>query len=271
VRICLLASGSKGNAIYLEAGESRLLLDAGLSARQLEQRLALIGVAADSLHAVLVSHDHHDHSCGVGPLARRFKLPVFMNPQTRQALPKLGPLADHHEFDPGDIFQLRDLEIETIPLTHDASPTVGFVITTPEGKVGVVTDLGVATRLVAHRLQHCRILVLESNHDEDLLRDGPYPWHLKQRIRSRHGHLSNTDSAALLKDLLWTGLEGLFLAHLSETNNTPRHALAATNRVLDAQSLCSPELIVGSQASVSSCMVTAPGGCRTEAAGHDTK
>jgi len=271
VRVCLLASGSKGNAIYIETGATRLLLDAGLSARQLEHRLAQIGVAAESLHGVLVSHDHHDHSCGVGPLARRFRLPVFMNPQTRQALPKLGHLTDHREFDPGDTFQFRDLEIETIPLTHDASPTVGYLLTTDEGKLGIVTDLGVATRLVADRLQRCRILVLESNYDEDLLRDGPYPWHLKQRIRSRHGHLSNVDSAALLDGLLWEGLEGLFLAHLSETNNTPQHAVTAARQVLDRQSRCAPELIVGSQADISSCLITERGCCRLEALVHDLK
>lgn len=271
MRVCLLASGSKGNAIYIETGETRLLLDAGLSARQVGVRLAQIGVEADSLHGLLVSHEHNDHCCGVGPLSRKYRLPVFMNPQTRQALPKLGPIGDHREFDPGDTFCFRDLEIETIPLAHDATPTVGYLLNTPEGKVGVATDLGVATRLVADRLRHCRILILESNYDEELLRDGPYPWHLKQRIRSRHGHLSNNDSAALLDGLLWDGLEGLFLAHLSETNNTPQHAESAARQVLGRQSCCAPNLIVGSQAAVSSCLVTESAGCRLDTPRHDQR
>jgi len=253
VRVCLLASGSKGNSIYLESAETRLLLDAGLSGREIGLRLATIGVAAENLDALLVSHEHHDHSRGVGPLARRHKLPVFMHPLTRQALPQLGRLDDHREFEAGDTFGFRDLAIQTIPLTHDAASTVGYVIETPEGKIGVVTDLGIATRLVTDRLQGCRILVLESNHDEELLRDGPYPWHLKQRIRGNHGHLSNRASARLLQELLWEGLEAVFLAHLSETNNTPGHALGCAREVLDRQTLCRPQLFIGSQQAASGC------------------
>ena len=254
MRVCLLASGSKGNAIFIETPETGLLLDAGLSAKELNRRLEMIGSGADHLHGLLVSHEHQDHSRGIGPLSRRCKIPVFMHQKTRRALPRLGQIDDHREFNPGQRFQFRDLDIETIPLTHDAELTVGYVVSTPQGKIGVVTDLGLATRLVVDRLRGCRVLVLESNHDEDLLRDGPYPWHLKQRIKSQHGHLSNRDCSALLKELVWDGLEAVFLAHMSETNNTPAHALDCATEVLENQSVCRPLLILGSQEHVSQCL-----------------
>lgn len=255
MRICLLASGSKGNALYIESGETRLLLDAGLSLRGLKERLAAIEVDATQLDAILISHEHGDHCCGLGPIARGLKLPVCIDPASLTALGnKTGALPMVREFSAGDVIDFRDLHIETIPLTHDAESTVGFVIEGHEGRIGVATDLGIATRLVAQRLQGCRALVLEFNHDETLLRDGPYPWHLKQRIRSHHGHLSNEAGADLLDTLLWDGLEAVFLAHLSETNNTPQHALRAARAIVDRQSCCAPALFVGRQEIASICL-----------------
>jgi phosphoribosyl 1,2-cyclic phosphodiesterase len=254
VRICLLASGSKGNALYIESGETRLLLDAGLSLRGLKERLAAIKVDAAQLDAILVSHEHSDHCRGLGPIARGLKLPVCIDPTSLTALGnKTGALPVVREFSAGEVIDFRDLRIETIPLTHDAAATAGFVIASREGRIGVATDLGIATRLVVQRLQRCRALVLEFNHDETLLRDGPYPWPLKQRIRSQHGHLSNEAGAELLDSLLWDGLEAVFLGHLSETNNTPQHALSAARRTVDRQSCCAPELILGRQESATIC------------------
>lgn len=255
MRICLLASGSKGNALYIESGESRLLIDAGLSLRALKERLASTKVDAAQLDAILVSHEHGDHCRGLGPIARGLKLPVCIDPVSLAALDnKMGHLPIVREFSAGDVIDFRDLRIETIPLTHDAAATAGFVIESSEGRIGVATDLGIATRLVAQRLQRCRALILEFNHDETLLRDGPYPWHLKQRIRSQHGHLSNESGAELLDNLLWDGLEAVFLGHLSATNNTPQHALLAARRVLDRQNCCSPELYLGRQEVASCCI-----------------
>jgi phosphoribosyl 1,2-cyclic phosphodiesterase len=162
-------------------------------------------------------------------------------------MPALGRIDDLREFESGDFVHFRDLQVHAFPLTHDAAAPVGFTIETAEGKIGIATDLGVATRLVADRLKGCRVLILESNHDEEMLRDGPYPWPLKQRIRSHHGHLSNREAAALLKDLLWEGLEAVFLAHLSETNNDPGLAEECAREVIDGQNACRPQLIVGSQ------------------------
>lgn len=253
MRVCLLASGSKGNAIYIETRESRLLVDAGLSAREIEVRLAGIAVSAADLHGVLVSHEHGDHCRGLGPLVRRHRLPMFAHPQTLRALPRLGKVADVREFESGSRLPFRDLEIGAFAVTHDASAPVGFTLTASEGQVGIATDLGIATRLVKDSLQKSRVLILESNHDEELLRDGPYPWPLKQRVRSNHGHLSNAASADLLEALLWEGLEAVFLAHLSEVNNRPALASASAQQVLGRQSCCAPQLIIGRQDLASCC------------------
>jgi phosphoribosyl 1,2-cyclic phosphodiesterase len=255
LRVCLLASGSKGNAVYVESGESRVLIDAGLSARELDRRMAAIGADGEALDALLLTHEHTDHCRGLGPLARRYRLPVYIQHQTREALNGVGRLDDCRLFDSGDTLELRDLRIETVPLTHDAVAPVGFVIETMEGKVGVLTDLGIATRLVAERFQRCRVLVLEFNHDEEMLWEGPYPWPLKQRIRSNHGHLSNLAAAQLLSDLIWDGMDGVFLAHLSETNNLPHLAEQQARRVLEKQNLCRPQLVVGAQDRTSVCFV----------------
>jgi len=253
LRVCLLGSGSKGNAVYVESRESRVLIDAGFSCRELQRRLSEIDACGERLDGLLVTHEHGDHCRGIGPLARRFEVPVFLHPETRKALPGLGRIDDLREFHAGDILELRDLRIETFPITHDAAAPVGYVIETPEGKIGIATDLGIATRLVTDRLRGCRALILESNHDEELLRDGPYPWHLKQRIRGNHGHLSNSASAELLGDVLWEGLEAVFLAHLSEVNNQPELAAACAGETLGRQNLCCPEVIVGTQDRASVC------------------
>jgi phosphoribosyl 1,2-cyclic phosphodiesterase len=254
LRVCLLASGSKGNAVYIESSETRILIDAGLSALELRRRLAGIGVSADDLHAILVTHEHGDHCRGVGVMARRHRIPVYLHPATRCALPLLGVVPDLREFEVGQPIALRDLQIYPFQVTHDAAAPVGFTIDTPEGKVGLATDLGLATRLVAEHLKNCRVLVLEANHDEKMLLDGPYPWHLKQRIRGHHGHLSNTASAQLLGELLWTGMEAVFLAHLSEVNNLPALADTSARQVIAGQNTCQPSVIVGSQEQVSFCV-----------------
>lgn len=253
MRVCLLASGSKGNAIYIETRESRVLVDAGLSAREIETRLAGIGVSAAELDAVLISHEHSDHCRGLGPLLRRHRLPLFAHPKTLQALPRLGRVDDVREFDSGSRIHFRDLEIGVFATTHDASAPVGFTLSGREGQVGIATDLGIATRLVKDALQKSRVLILESNHDDEMLRDGPYPWPLKQRVRSNHGHLSNAASADLLEALLWEGLEAVFLAHLSEVNNLPALAAACADKVLTKQGHCRPQLIVGRQHLASCC------------------
>ena len=253
MRVCLLASGSKGNSVFIETEESRILIDAGLSAREIEKRLAAVAVEAADIDAIFITHEHTDHVRGVIPFSNRFKTPVFVHHQTREVVPDAKRLKVYSEFDSGSPVEFKDMVITPFPVAHDAMAPVGFSIETMRGKIGVATDLGIATRLVAEQLKNSRILVLESNHDEEMLRDGPYPWELKQRIRSRHGHLSNNASAELLTTLLWENLEAVFLAHLSEQNNHPGLAEEAARQVLKKNGLCSPLLIVGSQASPSVC------------------
>lgn len=247
MRVCLLASGSKGNSIFVESGETRLLIDAGLSAKELVARLAAVGVDAATLNAILVTHEHTDHIRGLGPLARRLKIPVVTSTLTSRHLLPLLKTCEVIEFEAGHAFTFRDLLIDPFPLTHDALDPVGFVIEGKDGVAGIATDFGIATRLVQEKLRRCRCLVLEFNHDEEMLQNGPYPWHLKQRIRSRHGHLSNRESRHLLAELLHEGLESLFLAHLSETNNHPDVAYREARFLLDSVTCCAPLMVIGSQ------------------------
>jgi phosphoribosyl 1,2-cyclic phosphodiesterase len=247
MRLCLLASGSKGNCLYIETDSCRLLIDAGLSGKEAIARLSSIGVDAATLDGILITHEHSDHIRGVGALARRLKIPVLVASRTHEAARHVFGKIDLIEFDPGSSFSFKGLNIDPFPVTHDATDPVGFRIEGGEGAIGFATDLGIATRLTQEKLKGCRALVLEFNHDEQMLQDGPYPWHLKQRIRSRHGHLSNTEGASLLEGLLHAGLEGVFLSHLSEVNNDPTLAMAAARNLVSGQNLCSPGLFLGVQ------------------------
>jgi len=251
VRVCLLASGSKGNSIYLETGESRILIDAGLSASELLRRLGSVGVDGPELDAILISHEHTDHIRGAGTFARKLKKPILVSHRTHKAASSFFGKADVIEFESGNRFIFKDISIDPFPITHDAADPVGFVIESGEGRFGIATDLGIATKLVKEKLKRCRVVVLESNHDEEMLLNGPYPWYLKQRIKSRHGHLSNRESAELLDEIIHPGLNAVFLAHLSEVNNDPTVALDVAKCLLQSRELCSPSLILGDQHSTS--------------------
>ncbi len=251
LRVCLLASGSRGNATLIEADGCRLLIDAGLSAREIDRRLREIDLCADDLDALLITHEHHDHVSGAGPLARRHKIPVYIVPETAAAIKRLGSIADLRYFSAGDSFRLGRLEITSFSTTHDAVDPVGFVIDSAEGRIGYATDLGLPTRLVANCLEGSRILVLETNHDEQMLIDGPYPWPLKQRIQGRLGHLSNRAAAGLLQQLTWDGLEAVFLAHLSDENNHPELAHQEISKCLSGFVGSAPQIFLGQQATIS--------------------
>ncbi|MCM0083059.1 MBL fold metallo-hydrolase [Geomonas sp. Red32] len=247
MKVSLLASGSKGNSLYLESDSCRLLIDAGLSCRETLVRLSSLGVAPETLDGILVTHEHSDHVRGVGTVARKLKIPILGAAKTLEASRSCIGKAQQIEFEPGISFEFKGLTIDPFPITHDACDPVGYRIEGSLGIFGFATDLGVATRLVEEKLKGCRALVLEFNHDERMLQEGPYPWHLKQRIRSRHGHLSNEQGANLLAELLHPGLEGVFLSHLSEVNNDPALALASARGLLDSQNVCAPQVFVGNQ------------------------
>jgi len=184
---------------------------------------------------------------GLGPLVRQLDLPVYLQTDLARKLPDVGKPDCVQEFVDGEEFTIKDLTIRPFAITHDCLAPVGFTLDGELGKVGVATDLGIVTRLVTECLQDCRALVLETNHDEELLRDGPYPWKLKQRVRSNHGHLSNNAAGNLLQSLLWNGLETVFLGHLSETNNRPDLAVEVVREVLEKQNICEPQVLLGKQ------------------------
>ncbi len=231
--VCILASGSKGNAIFISSGDTSLLIDAGLSGIEIERRLRSRGLDPKDLNAILVSHEHSDHIQGVGVLSRRYKLPVYINSKTQKAgVSQLGNLHDFKQFECGSMFTINDLSIHPFSISHDALDPCGFTVNQNGTKIGIATDLGIATSMVKEHLKGCTLLILEANHDEQMLINGPYPWPVKQRIKSRTGHLSNEASKTLLNELQHDGLQHVMLAHLSETNNTPQKAVNEVGRAL---------------------------------------
>lgn len=248
--MCALASGSKGNCIYIECGRTRILVDAGLPKRDIRGRLARIGVAPEDISAILVSHEHTDHVKGVGIMSRGFGTPVYITGRTLSAtMGKLGNGLTVREFGPGEPFQIDDIYVEPFPTPHDAAEPVGFSFSYGGVKIGFATDLGYATKLVIERLKGSDMLLVESNHDPVMLKDGPYPWLLKQRVAGKEGHLSNDDAGRLLSMLIHPGLRHVVLAHLSETNNLPELAYNATYGVL-SKNAAGVRLSVASQNSV---------------------
>jgi phosphoribosyl 1,2-cyclic phosphodiesterase len=242
--VCVLASGSKGNAVYVSDGACSILVDAGLSGKAIELRMKERGLAPESLNAIVVSHEHSDHIQGVGVLSRRYRLPVYIAPGTLAAAPQVGRLHKTHHFECGRDFAIGDIRIHPFSLSHDAADPAGFTFQLNGAKVGIATDLGVATAMVKEHLKACTLLVLEANHDPDMLINGPYPWPLKQRIKGRSGHLSNQESRILLGELQHENLTHVVLAHLSETNNTPEAAYQSVASVLTK---CTPRLSVALQ------------------------
>lgn len=233
MRFSVLASGSGGNACYVETRHARVLIDAGLSCRALVRRLEAVGVKPEGLDALVVTHEHTDHIRGAGPLARRFNLPVYINPPTlKNALRGLGRLPRPVSFETGCSLRIKDLLIETFAKCHDAADPAGLVVCGEGRRLGLVTDLGRSTRLVEDRLRGCGALVLEFNHDPWMLEAGPYPWVLKQRIRGAEGHLSNEQAGALLAAVAHEDLRHVVLAHLSAVNNEPTKALREASRAL---------------------------------------
>ena len=247
MKICSLASGSKGNCLYLETGDTRVLIDAGLSLLETLLRMEAAGIDPAGIDAVLISHEHIDHIRSAGSFARKFSTPVIASHLVHGKCGKQLKKTQVIEFESGGAFTFRDTRIDPFPITHDACDPVGFVLESREGRCGSATDLGIVTRLVTEKLRGCRFLNLESNHDMDMLMNGPYPWELKQRIRSRHGHLSNEESLALLHELAHAGLEALVMAHLSEVNNHPDHVVKSTASFLADQTICSPSITIGDQ------------------------
>jgi phosphoribosyl 1,2-cyclic phosphodiesterase len=228
VRVTILGSGSAGNCAYVETDETRILIDAGFSLRQIRHRLAAIGRTPENLNGVLITHEHSDHVQGVGPLCQKLKIPVYCNRLTGDAIRDQfqAPL-EFGTFITGASFEIGDILVETFTIPHDAQDPVGFLLRAPGVNIGFLTDLGHATRLVLERVKTANVLVLEANNDIKLLQDCPHrPWSLKQRILGRHGHLSNEAAADAAEQIMSTDLRHLYLGHLSRECNRPELALS---------------------------------------------
>ncbi len=226
VRFTILASGSSGNCSYLETPQARILIDAGISAKQIDLRLKAIGASLDQVQAVFVTHEHLDHVAGLPVLGKRYGIPIYCNRLTADRVrPEMPEFQGWHFFDTGATIEFKDLSVETFPVPHDAYDPVGFLFHQERGSIGFLTDLGYATKLVVERVRRARALVLESNYDLQLLQnDRKRPWSVKQRILSRHGHLSNEAAANLAVEIATERLEDLYLGHLSGDCNTPELA-----------------------------------------------
>lgn len=229
----ILGSGSKGNSVYIQSGSTAILVDAGFSGKEIEGRLNSVGRSIADLDAILVTHEHHDHIHGVGVLSRRCQIPVYSNYGTLQGGERfLGKLFKHCEFATGEVFQMQDLRIRSFSVSHDATDPVGFCIDDGRTTFACCTDTGKISQLVRQRLRGCNVLVLEFNHDPQMLKEGPYSPALQQRVRSDQGHLSNEDASDFLETLIHDELQHVILGHLSTTNNHPDLAMSAARRVV---------------------------------------
>ena len=224
--ICTLASGSSGNCLLIATEKTRILIDAGISLKQIILRLNTLDLKMSDIDAVIITHEHTDHAAAL-PFIEK---PVYVASETVTIWK--DKVKDLREFETGSTFPLNDRLISSFPVPHDALDPVGFTVETDHKKLGIVTDIGSVTSLVRERLKGSDLLLLEFNHDERMLLYSSYPWDLKQRIKSRLGHLSNTEAAGLLQNLIHDGLSHVILAHLSEVNNRPNIALEAASSAL---------------------------------------
>ena len=232
MRFASLGSGSRGNALVVESGRTRVMVDCGFGFAETVMRLQRVGYAAEDLDAIIVTHEHDDHIGGVARFALRLDIPVYLTAGTHAAVAARFESVDCRMFDPHARFQLGDLQVEPFPVPHDAREPAQMVFNDGKHRLGVLTDVGLATPHIRAMLSGCSALLLECNHDATLLREGPYPPSLKARIGSRYGHMRNEDSAQLLASLDNGKLRHVVAAHLSDTNNTPALARAALAHAL---------------------------------------
>ena len=241
ITFCSLFSGSSGNAIYIGAGDTHLLVDAGLPGKAVSEALLSIGVLPETLSAILVTHEHTDHVKGVGVLSRKYRIPVYANHRTWEAMERhVGNIAPgcRREFFSGDTFYINNVSILPYSTSHDAAEPVGYRIDYSGHSVATATDMGVFTKKILGTLSGVDLLLLESNYDPDMLRENEnYSQRLKTRIQSRYGHLSNGACASAILELQKTGVRNVVLGHLSQENNTPELALQTVCSILSEAGL----------------------------------
>lgn len=237
IRVTCLGSGSSGNCILIQHHGRALLVDAGFTASRLTQLLRERGVMPGDLDAVLVSHEHSDHIRGVDVLARRFGTTVVANDATLRRVPSPGRRFSSTVLPTGSTASIGSFEVASFPVSHDAAEPVGYLVGVGGYRVAVATDLGYGSRHVLEAVALADLAVLEANHDVEHLIGGPYPWHLKRRILSENGHLSNRQSAEIIADALTARRQTYWLAHLSRTNNTTSLAEQGVREFLDSHGL----------------------------------
>jgi phosphoribosyl 1,2-cyclic phosphodiesterase len=243
VSVSVLASGSRGNTAIVESSNARILVDAGISCRETFKRMKSLGRNPHSISAVLITHEHSDHIYGLATLAKKLSVPVFMTGATHQAWARslrddsgqLPEIAKLEIFCAGRSFQIADITVTPFTIPHDAADPVGFTFRVEGTKIAIATDLGYIPASVRDHLRGCDVLVLESNHDLEMLRAGSYPWSVKQRVMSRVGHLSNESLAEFFAQDYDGGASYILLAHLSEENNHPEIARQAAEKALGPQ------------------------------------
>jgi len=234
MRFALLGSGSEGNALVVEVGQTRVLMDCGFSLTETVARLTRLGLGADRFNGIVVTHEHGDHIKGVAHFARKHSIPVWLTHGTRQMHSKtIDGLSGLTEISPHHCFEIGELQIQPYAVPHDAAEPVQYVFSDGIKRLGVLTDTGCATPHIEATLNGCNALVLECNHDKVLLANGDYPYSLKQRVAGRYGHLNNSDAAALLGRLDNQRLQHIVAAHLSHKNNTRELAVAALSKALN--------------------------------------
>ena len=246
--MAVLASGSGGNCTFVATERTKILIDAGLSGRETQRRLAGIGEKPESIQAILITHEHWDHIAGLARLANKFRIPVYITSLTRKALPHDIDLPAFETIQAGHRFQISDVTIEPFTIPHDAADPVAYRLKAEGVQVAVCTDLGYIPQNVKDSLQGTHCMVVESNHDLEMLRNGPYPWTIKQRIMSRTGHLSNAAlNEFLASDDFDREARIIVLAHLSEQNNHPEIARLAASSSLQSHNAIETRLTVSSQ------------------------
>lgn len=236
IKFCSLSSGSSGNCQYIETDNIRILIDAGLSGKKIEELLKSIDVCPTTIDCILVTHEHIDHTKGVGILSRRFNIPIYANEKTWLGMEgQIGEVKEENikYFTTEKEFELKDLGIFPLSISHDASDPVGYCIQYNDKKISLVTDTGWVTENMKKRIKNSCLYLIESNHDIEMLKVGKYPWYLKKRIMSEKGHLSNDDAGILLSEILSGNGEQILLGHLSKENNFPELAYTTVKNIVE--------------------------------------
>ena len=237
MKLHVLASGSTGNAVFVKFGATKLLIDAGISPRRIKNELSAVGETIDDISGVLITHEHHDHVKGLLNLTKKYRLPVYTRPGTWEGISCQDLIPGECRKVARDSFDIGEVKIEPFAISHDANEPVGYNLYHRDTKCSVATDLGFVTDSVKKALSLSDVLVFESNHDVDMLRQGSYPWHLKRRIMSNRGHLSNVDAGWTLARLARKNHTKVFLAHLSQENNRPEVAEQTVRGILEDQEI----------------------------------